>query len=209
MIMEKTMKKYAKRFLFIFILMMLPAIQNCGSETSSNSSLMITDKLLTQGWDHIKVGNYTNARGSLKDALRENTTAAQLVEINNALGWAYAKDNKIMDSIQYFEKAYMQSAEAKVGLAGALIFRHESPADFVRAAELLASLPPEKFAPVHSGLNLTPAKVHVLTAVAFALANDMEQANHYMAKAAALDSLIVGSDIDRIDTAFCMLGWKQ
>jgi len=37
----------------------------------------------------------------------------------------------------------------------------------------------------------------------------MEQAKIYMNKAAALDSMMVGTTVDRLDEAFFLLGWKN
>jgi hypothetical protein len=37
----------------------------------------------------------------------------------------------------------------------------------------------------------------------------MEQARFYMNKAAALDSMMVGTSVDQLDEAFFLLGWKN
>jgi hypothetical protein len=48
-----------------------------------------------------------------------------------------------------------------------------------------------------------------LTALSYALAGDEEQATVYINKAAALDSMMVGTTVDRLDEAFFLLGWKE
>lgn len=203
------MIKRAKYLLLIMVLLTFPMIQNCGTSSKSTSAIIIGDTLINEGWDAIKIGNYESARSSFEQALNENLTTAQRVTANNGFGWALSKAGKIEEAIPYFEKAYDSDNEAKVGLAGCLIYRHVSNSDYVRAAEMLGNMPPEKFAQVHSGLALSSAKVHALAALAYALAGDEVNATTYMNKAAALDSMMVGTTVDKIDEAFYLLGWKQ
>lgn len=201
--------KRAKYLLLIIVLMAFPMIQNCGTSSKSTSSIIIADTLINEGWEAIKIGNYETARTSFEQALNENLTEAQRVNANNGYGWALSKSGKVTEAIPFFEKAYGQDNEAKVGLAGCLIYRHVSNADYVRAAEMLGNMPPETFAQVHSGLALSSAKVHALAALAYALSGDEDNASRYMAKAAALDSLMVGTTVDKIDEAFELLDWKK
>ncbi len=203
--------KKAKFFLLFVVLMTFPMIQNCGgaSNGGGSSSLLIADKLINEGWDSIKLGNYSTARASFQQAFSENLTEGQRVSAHSGMGWALSKEGKILEAIPYFEIAAEKDNEAKVGLAGALIYRHQTAVDYVRAAEILGNMPPEKFAQQHSGLALSAAKVHGLAALSYALAGDMEQAKIYMNKAAALDSMMVGTTVDRLDDAFFLLGWKN
>lgn len=201
--------KKAKYFLLLIVLMAFPMIQNCGTSSTSTSSLIVGDSLINEGWEAIKIGNYETAKNSFQQALNENLTAAQRVTANNGYGWSLSKGGNIVEAIPYFEKAYLQDNEAKVGLAGCLIYRRLSNADYVRAAEMLGNMPPERFAQVHSGLSLSSAKVHALAALAYALAGDEANARTYMNKAAALDSMMVGTTVDKMDDAFRLLGWKN
>ncbi len=203
--------KRAKFFLLFVVLMTFPMIQNCGGSSNGggSSSLLVADKLINEGWDAIKLGNYASAKTNFEQAMSENLTEGQRVSAHSGMGWALSKNGKILESIPYFEIAAERDNEAKVGLAGALIFRHQTGVDYVRAAELLGNMPPEKFAAQHSGLSLSAAKVHGLAALSYALAGDMEQARIYMNKAAALDSMMVGTTVDRLDEAFFLLGWKE
>ncbi len=203
--------KKAKFFLLLVVLMTFPMIQNCGGSSNGGgtSDLFITDKLVNEGWDAIKLGNYTAAKNSFQQAMNENLTEGQRVSAHSGMGWALSKNGQILESIPYFEIAAERDNEAKVGLAGALIYRHQTAVDYVRAAEMLGNMPPEKFAAQHSGLALSAAKVHGLAALSYALAGDMEQARFYMNKAAALDSMMIGTTVDRLDEAFFLLGWKE
>lgn len=201
--------KKAKYLLLIFVLLTFPMIQNCGTSSKSTSSIIIADTLINEGWEAIKIGNYETARTSFEQALNENLTTAQRVTANNGYGWSLSRAGRIEEAIPYFEKAYISDKEAKVGLAGCLIYRHLSNSDYVRAAEMLGNMPPESFAQVHSGLALSSAKVHALAALAYALAGDEKNAATYMNKAAALDSLMVGTTVDKMDEAFELLGWKK
>lgn len=201
--------KRAKYLLLIVVLMTFPMICNCGSHGSSTSAVIVADNLLNQGWDAIKLGNYSSARSSFQQALNEKLSDAQRISANNGYGWALSKDGQVTEAIPYFEQACGSDNEAKVGLAGCLIYRHSSINDYIRAAEMLGQMPPEKFAQVHSGLALSSAKVHALAALAFALAGDEANATTYMNKAAALDSMMVGTTVDKIDEAFYLLGWKE
>ncbi len=203
--------KKAKFFLLFVVLLTFPMIQNCGGSSNGggSSSLIVADKLINEGWDAISIGNYTTAKASFQQALSENLTEGQRVSVHSGMGWALSKNGEIMESIPYFEIAAERDNEAKVGLAGALIYRHQTSFDYVRAAEMLGNMPPEKFAPQHSGLGLNSAKVHALTALSYALAGDKEQATAYINKAAALDSMMIGTTVDRIDEAFYLLGWKD
>ena len=56
---------------------------------------------------------------------------------------------------------------------------------------------------------MSSAKVHALAALAYALSGDEDNASRYINKAAALDSLMVGTTVDKIDEAFELLDWKQ
>ncbi len=203
--------KKAKFFLLFVVLMTFPMIQNCGgsSHGGGNSDLIIADRLINEGWDAISIGNYTTAKASFEQALNEPLTEGQRVSAHSGMGWALSKNGEILQSIPYFEIAAERDNEAKVGLAGALIYRHQTSFDYVRAAEMLGNMPPEKFAAQHSGLGINSAKVHALTALSYALAGDQEQARNYINKAAALDSMMVGTTVDRIDEAFYLLGWKE
>ncbi|GAB4280648.1 MAG: hypothetical protein Kow0029_25310 [Candidatus Rifleibacteriota bacterium] len=203
--------KKAKFFLLFVVLLTFPMIQNCGGSSNGGgtSDLIVADKLINSGWDAIKIGNYTSAKASFQQALNENLTEGQRYSAHTGMGWALSKNGEILESIPYFEISADRDNEAKVGLAGALIYRHQTAYDYVRAAEMLGNMPPEKFAPQHSGLGLNSAKVHALTALAYALAGDKEQATAYINKAAALDSMMVGTTVDRIDEAFYLLGWKD
>lgn len=191
------------------VVLTFPMIQNCGTNATGTSSVIVGDRLINEGWDFIKVGNYSSARNSFEQALRENLSESQRVTANNGYGWALSRNGEVCEAIPYFEKACALDNEAKVGLAGCLIYRHLSSSDYVRAAELLGNMPPEKFAQVHSGLSLSSAKVHALTAIAYALSGDSANASLYMNKAAALDSLLVGSTVDKVDEAFRLLGWND
>ena len=203
--------KQAKFFLLFVILLALPMIQNCGSSSNGGgtSDIIVADKLANAGWDAVSLGNYTSAKASFQQALSEPLTDAQRVSVNNGMGWALSKNGEVLESIPYFEVAANQDNEAKVGLAGALIYRHQSSYDYVRAAELLGNMPPEKFAPIHSGLALNSAKVHALAALAYGLSGDIANAKVYMNKADALDSMMVGTSVDKMSEAFFLLGWKD
>ncbi len=203
--------KRAKVFLLLVVLMTFPMIQNCGGNSNGggSSNLIVSDQLLNNGWDAIKLGNYTTAEKSFANALNEPLTEGQRISAHSGMGWALSKGGKILESIPYFEIAAESDNEAKVGLAGALIYRHQTTVDYIRAAEMLGNMPPEKFAPQHSGLALNAAKVHALAALSYALAGDMEQAKVYMNKAAALDSMMIGTSVDQLDEAFFLLGWKN
>lgn len=199
------------KFIILFVAMMaFPMIQNCGG-TSKNimSDIIVADRILNDGWDSIKLGNYLAAQKSFEQAIKEPLTEAQRVAAHNGMGWALSKNNKILEAIPYFEIAAEREPEAKVGLAGALIFRNQTSFDYIRAAEVMSSIPPEKFAPRNSGLALNSGKVHALAALAYALAGDMPQAQAYMNKAAALDSMMIGTSVDKLDDAFALLGWKE
>lgn len=203
--------KRAKFFILLVVLMTFPMIQNCGGSSNGGgtSSLLISDKLINEGWDSVKLGNYATARASFQAAMGETLTDGQRVSVNTGMGWALSKEGKILESIPYFEISADRDNEAKVGLAGALIYRHQTGVDYIRAAEMLGNMPPEKFAAQHSGLALSSAKVHGLAALSYALAGDMVQAKFYMNKAAALDSMMVGTTVDKLDEAFFLLGWKE
>lgn len=196
-------------------LICFPMIQNCGGGGGgggSHSDVIVAEQLINDGWANIERGAYGTAQGNLLQALGQPLTDAQRVAAHNALGWAYAKDGKIYESIQYFEVAATSvppENEAKVGLAGALLWRHQTTEDYKRAAELLGNMPPEKFSSPHSFLALNSAKVHALTALCYALSGEMDMAKTYINKAAALDSMSVGTTVDRIDDAFQLLGWKD
>lgn len=203
--------KQVKFFLLFVILLTLPMIQNCGSSSNGGgtSDIIVADKLANSGWDSVSLGNYTSAIASFKQALQEPLTEAQKVSVNNGMGWSLSKSGKVLESIPYFEVAANRDNEAKVGLAGALIYRHQSSYDYVRAAELLGNMPPEKFAPIHSGLALNAAKVHALAALAYGLSGDIANAKKYINKADALDSMMVGTAVDKMSEAFYLLGWKD
>lgn len=202
-----------KFWILMLVLLTFPMIQNCGGGGggggSGGGSVIASDQLINDGWSNISVGNYQTAVTNFQGALAGSLTEAQKVSANNGLGWALARSNKILESIPYFEVAANSENEAKVGLAGALVFRHQTTADYTRAAELLGNMPPEKFSSAHSKLGLSTAKVHALAAIAYALAGDSANAKTYIGKAAALDSNMVGTTVDRVDEAFQMLGWKD
>ena len=203
------MKKLKLIVLFV-VLLACPMIQNCGTASKGGpGSVTIASDLVNQGWDAISLGNYATAETLFQQAMAETMTDAIRVSAYNGMGWALSKNDKIQDSIPYFEvAANAGDNEAKVGLSGALIYRHQTTADYVKAAELLGNMPPEKFAQVHSGLSLSSAKVHALAALAYALAGDQTNAAVYINKAAALDSMSVGTSVDKMDDAFILLGWK-
>lgn len=203
------MKKLKLLVLFV-VLIACPMIQNCGTASKGGvGSVTIASDLVNQGWDAISLGNYSTAQNYFQQAMNETMTDSIRYSAYNGMGWALSKDDKIQDAIPYFEVAANGGDnEAKVGLSGALIYRHQSSADYVKAAELLGNMPPEKFAQVHSGLSLSSAKVHALAALAYALAGDQANAATYMNKAAALDSMSVGTSVDKMDDAFQLLGWK-
>ncbi|MFZ2956277.1 MAG: hypothetical protein WA705_05255 [Candidatus Ozemobacteraceae bacterium] len=200
-----------KMGLLALVLMCFPMIQNCGSSNGGGGSgdILVTDQLINDGWANIQVGNYLTAIGNFQQAIGSTMTDAQRISANSGMGWALAKNGKILEGVPYFEIAAPRDNEAKVGLAGALVFRHQTTTDYTRAAELLGNMPPEKFYAVHGGLSLNPAKVHALTAIAYAFAGDPVNAKVYINKAAALDSMMVGTTVDRIDEAFQLLGWKE
>lgn len=201
----------SKIAILILVLFSIPMIQNCGGSDNGGgrSDIIVADQLINDGWDAVALGNYQTGASSFQQALGMPLSDAQRVNAYNGLGWAMSKDGKILESIQYFEVAADKENEAKVGLAGALIYRHQTTVDYIRAAELLGNMPPEKFSATHSGLGLSAAKVHALAALAYALSGDQTMAQTYMNKAAALDSMMVGTTVDRIDEAFLMLGWKD
>lgn len=186
-------------------------IQNCGGTNRGGgaSDIIVADRLINEAWDNVGTGRYLTAQESFRQALKEPMTENQRISAHSGMGWALAKDGKILEAIPYFEIAAEQDKEAMVGLAGALIYRHQSSFDFVRAAEMLGNMPPEQFTPQRPGLALSPAKVHALAGLSYALAGDMPQARFYMNKAAALDSMMVGTTVDKIDEAFTLLGWKN
>lgn len=194
--------------ILVLVLLSSPMIQNCGGG-GGKSDVLIADQLLNDGWDAIAIGNYDTAASKFMQTMRMPVTDAQRINSYNGLGWALAKDGKILEAIQYFEIAAPLENEAKVGLAAALIYRRQTTADYIRAAELLGNMPPERFAPVRPGLGLSAAKVHALAAIAYALAGDPENSERYMNKAAALDSMSIGTTVDKIDDAFLLLGWKR
>ena len=191
--------------------MTFPMIQNCGGNSNGGgtSNVIVADKLVNEAWDHVKLGNYKSAEATFQQAMQEPLNDGQRISAHTGMGWALSKDGRILESIPYFEVAAERDNEAKVGLAGALIYRHQTASDYVRAAEMLGNMPPEKFSPQHSGLALNAAKVHALAALSYALAGDMEQAKTFINKAAALDSMMIGTSVDKIDEAFFLLGWKD
>lgn len=197
-----------KLAILLLALLSFPMIQNCGGG-GGKSDVIVADQLINDGWDAIALGNYGTAASCFLQAIETTLTDAQRISARNGLGWALSKDGKINESIQHFEIAAPLDNEAKVGLAAALIYRRQTTSDYIRAAELLGNMPPEKFAASHAGLGLTAAKVHALAAIAYALAGDEDNAQTYINKAAALDSLSVGTTVDRIDEAFEKLGWKE
>ncbi len=203
-----------KLFILAVALVCFPMIQNCGGGGGGGgtSDVIVTEQLINDAWAAIDIGNYNSAQSTLQQALGQTMTDAQRIAVHNALGWAYAKDGKINQAIPYFEVAATASPadkEAKVGLAGALLWRHQTTEDYKRAAEILGNMPPEKFTSTHTGLALSAAKVHSLAALAYALSGEMALAQTYINKAAALDSMSVGTTVDRIDEAFQLLGWKE
>jgi len=187
-------------------------IQNCGGGGgggAGNADVIAGEQLINDGWSNMANGNYQTAQANFQNALANPLTETQRINANNGLGWSLARNGKILEAIPYFEIAAVSDSEAKVGLAGALVFRHQTTTDYTRAAEMLGNMPPEKFNSVHSCLGLSSAKVHALTAIAYALAGDAANAKTYINKAAALDSTMVGTTVDRIDEAFQLLGWKD
>ncbi|MBF0408601.1 MAG: hypothetical protein HQM10_14725 [Candidatus Riflebacteria bacterium] len=199
-----------KIFILIFALFCVPLIQNCGGSSGGGGRAdLVGEQLINDGWANIQVGNYLTAQSCFQQAISSTLTDAQRINAHNGMGWALSKNGKILESVPYFEIAAANDNEAKVGLAGALIFRKQTTTDYLRAAELLGNMPPEKFASVHAGLSLSAAKVHSLTAIAYAFAGDVQNAKVYMNKAAALDSMMVGTTVDKIDDAFLLLGWKD
>ena len=114
--------KRAKYLLLIIVLLAFPMIQNCGTSSKSTSSIIVADNLINEGWEAIKIGNYETARTSFEQALNENLTDSQRVTANNGYGWSLSKAGRIEEAIPYFEKAYASDKEAKVGLAGCLIY---------------------------------------------------------------------------------------
>ena len=213
---EKKMQN-RKILILILVLMSFPMIQNCGGGGGGGGGpgggdVVVAEQMITNGWDQISRGVYSTAQSYFQQALATTLSESQRIDANNGLGWALAKNGKVIESIQYFEIAAPKEDEAKVGLAGALVFRHQTTMDYTRAAEMLGNMPPEKFTSKHSilGINGSPAaKVHALAAIAYALAGDKTNAKTYINKAAALDSSYLGTTVDRIDDAFQMLGWKD
>ncbi len=203
-----------KLAILILVLVSFPMIQNCGGGGGGGgtSDVIIAEQLINDGWANMKTGNFVTAQTNFQQALGQSLTDAQRIAAHNGMGWALAKQGKIHESIPYFEIAATSvpaDKEAKVGLAGALIWRHQTTEDYKRAAELLGNMPPEQFSSPHSALALNSAKVHALAALAYALSGDMVMAKTYINKAAALDSMMVGTTVDRIDEAFQLLGWKE
>ncbi|HNV70549.1 MAG TPA: hypothetical protein PKO06_12685 [Candidatus Ozemobacteraceae bacterium] len=203
-----------KVLLLICIICCLPAIQNCGSSGGGGTSdVIIADQLINDGWANIQVGQYKTAVTNFQQALAQSMTDAQSVSANSGYGWALAKDGRINEAIPFFEVASGKGDhEATVGLAGALIFRHQTSEDYLRSAELLDKLIKannEAISIPHAGLGLNKAKIYALAAISFALANDLPNAKYYINKAAALDSTMVGTTVDRIDEAFTLLGWRD
>lgn len=207
------MPRVQKMMLLGIVLLFIPMISNCGASRGgggqSQADEIIAEQLIRDGWANIQVGRLDTAQSNFTQALSGPLTEAQKISANAGMGWALAKNGKIHEAIPYFEIAAERDNEAKVGLAGALIYRHQTTVDYTRAAEMLGNMPPEKFAPIHAGLGLNAAKVHALTALAYALSGEPQLARTYMAKAAALDSNMVGTTVDRIDDGFHLLGWKE
>lgn len=199
-----------KLAILLLVLLTFPMIQNCGgSNGGGTSDAVVAQQLINDGWANLETGAYKTAESSFMQALAEPLTDTQRIDANNGLGWSISKNGKILESIPYFEIAAGSSMEAKVGLAAALIFRHQTTDDYLRAAELLGNMPPDKFVSQHNGLALSTAKVYAMTALAYAFAGDKDQAKANMNKAAALDSMMVGTTVDRIDEAFRLLGWSD
>ncbi len=207
----KAMNK-PKLSILLLVLLAFPMIQNCGGGGGGGgtSDIIVADQLINDGWDNISNGVYATAQTNFQQALGTSLTDSQRVTAHSGYGWALAKSGKILEAIPYFEVASgLGDKEATVGLAGALIYRHQTTADYIRAAEMLGNMPPESFSQTHAGLGLKASKVHALTALAYALSGDSAQAKVYINKAAALDSTSVGTTVDRIDEAFQLLGWKN
>lgn len=205
---------YRKKVVMLFIiLVMLPLIQNCGiGGGATKSDVIIADQLINEGWSNIKVGNYATAQTCFMQALSQPLTESQRISANTGMGWVLAKQGKINESIPFFEVAATApnpDKDAKVGLAAALIWRHQTTEDYKRAAEILGNLPPESYTPTKPELAISAAKVHALAALAYALSGDKAMAEKYINKAAALDSIMVGTTVDKIDEAFMLLGWKK
>lgn len=199
-----------KLAILLLVLLTFPMIQNCGGSSGGGTAdAVVAQQLINDGWANLETGAYTTAESSFRQALGETLTDTQKMDANNGLGWAISKNGKILEAVPYFEVAAGTSNEAKVGLAAALIFRHQTTNDYLRAAELLGNMPPDKFVSQHNGLALSTAKVYALTALAYAFAGDSDQAKANMNKAAALDSMMVGTTVDRIDEAFRLLGWND
>ncbi|MBI3038422.1 hypothetical protein HYY75_05130, partial [bacterium] len=191
-----------KLLILALVLVTFPMIQNCGGGGGggggSNSDLIVADQLINDGWSNIQVGNFQTATSNFQQALSATLSDSQRISANNGLGWSLSKSGKILESIPYFEMAADRDNEAKVGLSGALVYRHLTATDYLRAAEMLGNMPPEKFSSSHSGLGLSSAKVHALAAIAYALSGDQANAKIYINKAAALDSTMVGTTVDKI-----------
>ena len=201
-----------KILFLICVLCSLPVIQNCGGSSGGGgtSGAIVADQLINDGWANISVGQYQTAIANFQQAVAQPMTDSQRISAHSGLGWALSKSGKILEAIPYFEVASDKGdKEAKVGLAGALVFRHQTTQDYLRAAELIGNMPPETFSSPHSGLGLNAAKVHALAAISYALAGDLANAKIYINKAAALDSTMVGTTVDKIDDAFTLLGWRD
>ena len=204
----------ARKMLFLgLVLLFVPMVQNCGTSGGGggvgSGDAVVAEKLITEGWSNISVGNLETARGNFVQALEGPLTDDQRIRANSGMAWSLSRNDKINEAIPYFEIASQKDNEAKVGLAAALIYRHQSTEDYKRAAELLGNMPVEKFTPVHAGIGLTAAKAHALTAIAYALSGEPTLAKTYINKAAALDSQMVGTTVDKVDEAFQLLGWKD
>ncbi|HOY68574.1 MAG TPA: hypothetical protein PLP29_16970 [Candidatus Ozemobacteraceae bacterium] len=200
-----------KLAILLLVLMTFPMIQNCGGSDNGGGTAdaVVAQQLINDGWANVETGAYITAESSFKQAIAEPLTDAQRIDAYNGLGWAVSKNDRVLEAIPFFEIAAQSSMEAKVGLAAALIFRHQTTDDYRRAAELLGNMPPEKFVGQHAGLALSTAKVHALTALAYAFAGEPEEAKRHINKAAAADSMMVGTTVDRIDDAFRLLGWNE
>jgi len=199
-----------KLAILLIVLLTFPMIQNCGGGGGGGTAdAVVAQQLINDGWANLERGACTTAESSFRQALSETLTDAQRIDANNGLGWAISKNSKILEAIPYFEISAERSTEAKVGLAAALLFRHQTTDDYRRAAELLGNMPPDKFVSQHNGLALSTAKVYALTALAYAFAGDPALAKTNINKAAALDSMMVGTTVDRVDEAFRLLGWND
>jgi len=154
------------------------------------------------GWSLIEKGQYESAIAKFNAVLSDNPNEDEMVEANNGLGWARSKLGSLHDGIEYFKKAAYASADAKVGLAAALI-QQASKSDLEQVVDILYKQlgnenPHFHYVP-RRPTGVSDAECHAMLAFAFAGVGRREDAILQMDFAKELNPDWASSTIDQID----------